>query len=302
MCRECSHLGPRGARGYAAPPTVKLFAHSANDGVRLLTAAALGCSFTLLLTSCGSDAHSTPPAVDERWAEPSLSAPSEERFLSRAELAERLADVLCNALASCCGEQGLGGIAADCRAAYQAEYERELADVSALAVAYDPFRAGACIANAAARLQGCSYQGLRAHLTACVNAFVGTRGIGEECTEDLECARQQGKEVYCASRHSSPNTCQLSLGPDEPCALEGCQAGLFCDLSTLTCQPQRASGDCSLQIDACSQDSACSPAFVCAPKLGAGEACQLSLQCESGACGADSRCVDSFADASYCSP
>jgi hypothetical protein len=275
-------------------------AHVTNASFRvLLTAArsvaAVSCCLSAL-SSCGSDSKN-PTTDHEHWAEPRLRPDPTEHPILLDDFATALADAFCSALDDCCAALTLGAGMSDCRDSVRTSYQDQVTQLASLAIDYDPWRAARCIELSTARLTGCSYLGLNAHAAACRQAFRGLKELGEPCQSDIECKTEEARPTYC----DRAGSCQPRLGEGAPCALEGCGAGLFCDLEVLSCQPQHESGDCSLQIDACAADSACSPALVCAPKLAQGAACQLSFQCESGACSDVGRCLDSFADADSCS-
>jgi hypothetical protein len=203
----------------------------------------------------------------------------------------------------CCQSAGLGSAGTDCEAQTLENYQDQLTVTSQRAVSYDPRAAARCVAAFTSFLQSCSYEGKAESDAACAAVFAGTRIIGESCDTDLECAHVAGSDVYCESDIGAhPNTCQQVVPQDGQCLLEGCAKGLFCDLSTLSCQPQVASGDCSLQFDTCSEDSACSPNLVCEPKLAPGEPCILSLQCRTEVCGSDGLCAGTLGNVDNCQP
>jgi hypothetical protein len=220
-----------------------------------------------------------------------------------AELAERLAAVGCQALAACCQAAALGTARPDCQAQAQADYQAQLTAWSERKVRYDPIAGARCLAAFTRFRRSCHYDGKPESDAACAAMFRGTQGFDQSCDRDDECAPASPPGVYCAGDLAVlPNTCQPALLEGAPCLLEGCARGLFCDLETLTCQPQQTGGTCSLQFEACAEETVCSPNGMCEPLLAAGQPCQLDLQCGSGVCTADARCAGSIASAALCVP
>lgn len=215
------------------------------------------------------------------------------------ELADRLARAYCDALTSCCHAAGLGPGSATCEQRARAAYQAQLDDNAALGLRYQPLAATRCVAAFTHFVLSCSYETRPASDAACGAVFQGTRALDEACDSDAQCAQVSGSGVYCAGNLGpQAHTCQRALGEGEQCLLEGCDQGLFCDFSVLTCQPQQTGGDC-FQFDACARGSACSPNNMCEPTLANGQSCVLDLQCESGSCG-DGGCAATFVNASSC--
>jgi hypothetical protein len=214
----------------------------------------------------------------------------------------RLAAAFCEALQACCETSGFGSGPAMCEERARANYESQLGGSVALGLRYQPLAAARCLAAFSRYLRTCSYDSRAASDAACGDVFQGTLALDQSCENDLQCAKVSGANVYCAGDLGPrAHTCQKAATEGEQCLLEGCDEGLFCDFSELTCVPQQTSGEC-FQFEACAPGTACSPDGAitsCAPLLENGAPCTLDLQCRSGRCG-DEGCLASFATPSSC--
>lgn len=252
------------------------------------------------LSGCGSASLESEEVPEDPGAARPVDSRSSLRPVPLAELAGRLAAALCQGLDACCHAAALGSAGAECLERTQADYENQLATSSARAVRYDPIAGARCVAAFTHFLNSCTYDTKPESDAACAGLFHGTQALDQGCESDAECAPAARPGVYCAGDLGPrANTCQLALLENEQCLLEGCARGLFCDLDTLTCQPQRTSGACA-QFEECADESACSPNGACEPKLASGEPCVLGLQCQNGVCAEDGRCAGSFANAGTC--
>ena len=269
-----------------------------NAVLRLIFALA---SAPAALAACGSatlDPDESRPAGAPDSPRP-VSDEVSFRGVPLDAFASRLADSFCQALRGCCQANGFGAGPAACEEQVLADYQAQISNKLALDLRYQPLAAARCVAAFTRYVQGCSYHGRPASDAACAEVFQGTRALGENCERGAQCAKVSGSGVYCAGALGlHPHTCQRALAETEECLLEGCDDGLFCDFSRLTCVPQQTDGAC-LQFEACAPGTACSPNGTCDPTLPDGAACILDLQCQSNQCG-DNGCAASFATRSSC--
>ena len=287
---------------------VMLRRHVSNAALRLVFATLAGTSSALF--ACGSVSVEPLDGPDAGAASENPRAPLPVGSTPALEgvpidaFAARLGHAFCEAMQSCCQALGLGSGPAMCEERAKASYQSQLNANIALRLRYQPLAAARCVSAFSRYMQGCSYEGRAASDAACRDVFQGTLALDESCESDAQCAKLSGATVYCAGDLGPrAHTCQRAAGEGEQCLLEGCDEGLFCDFSQLSCVPQQTTGEC-FQFEACAAGTACSPdgaTTSCAPLLENGEPCTLDLQCRSGRCG-DDGCSASFANPSSCAP
>lgn len=182
--------------------------------------------------------------------------------LSVDELSEAAVEAVCDWLVDC----GMMPDEETCRESLNmsdGEFNQIMADVEAGVILYDDEKAAECLASFAEA--ACEYDSAMDEPEACDEMFTGTRGTGETCYINEE----------CASASCSIEDCE----EDEVCCVGACQE---------SGGPIALGDECSLD-DECADGAFCdydweSETGVCAEKVGLGEECTSFEACSEGVC------------------
>lgn len=281
----------------------------------------LGCAEPAgeLAASGGTGGSSGPPAAGASGED--VRGGTAADVPAADEVAERLAQSYCAALATCCQTSSLPTDRAACQRAFLDVTDPHL--VPAPGLVYDPDAALRCEAALVA-FASCSapIPGIE---DDCARVFSGERALGEPCTEDRDCAGQPNDAEcgtvadlgrVCIDTSSSGST-HAALG--EPCAgtctdygdgSVGCgmtvtgstpvpegagncytNDGLRCGAGRV-CEPLAALGERCTTASDCTPEGTCTDG-ECVPRSELGEPCDdpwwvcaAGLRCVGGACGA----------------
>jgi hypothetical protein len=156
------------------------------------------------------------------------------------DVCQKLAPKLCAASQSCCMAAGFGYDANGCQATSIAECGKNVAEVEAGSMSFDPSNIDVCFAEYELLLQKCvlgvgDFFELLATLKPCNSIFQGTRPEGASCQRDAQCAASSNPSVYVSCEQSSQQcTHWMLLDENAKCQLgDGvtayCKPGLYCD-------------------------------------------------------------------------
>jgi len=218
-----------------------------------------------------------------------------------------LATGFCAAARACCAEAGQSLQALDTCEAGFAEQVDAVRLVTRGTVRLDESALAACADAYAGAAASCSLADVTAR---CHGILLGTRSVGETCTDVLECDRTEGDRV-CVVDRAGEGRCRATrrAGADASC-FGSCEMGVSCsstnfstDASTwlcyeadgLYCSPETAA--CAPIASAgapCDDDAACgSTAYCdgeCATRGGVNAACDFGYACMKGLVCTDGRC------------
>lgn len=243
----------------------------------------LGCASADL--EPGTERPCASPLLPQSCQKPATESPPEEVLLEA--LSAQLAAVFCQASADCCEQASRTLDVVECVRATEAAHREEFAFLAALSVRYDAAAAARCVQSRKALYARCDMPSSEQTDDPCADVFVGQLMAGAECESDMECARIEGAPAMCEPLDGSASSvCQARAPAGAQCVGDICQAGLYCDLFSASCQPRKQTGACPI-ITACAASAACSPQSQCEPRKAVGEPCQLSFQCESDWCNGD---------------
>jgi len=207
----------------------------------------------------------------------------------------------------CCVSSGFGFDAAQCTARAVIDCQKNVAEVQANTMTYDPTQIDACLAALGQAFQKCTldvgewYATLDA-IRPCSFVFAGQRPEGAECERDAQCAPSSDPNVF-VSCSDTTKKCVSSrrLGLGDACAvgdavLDFCGAGLFCDASLLGLPPYQGMCKTATPEGAkCNNlkpyDLECGAGFYCnkstavctKAKVG-GASCTETLECQTFQC------------------
>lgn len=235
-----------------------------------------------------------------------------EETVELGELRSKVADILCESLASCCKEVDVDFDAEVCWRVVSASVSQALR-LDPANVTYDGAAAARCLEQAQ-KDATCDDLGKMVRLAlspddsalphalpaSCRQAFFGKLPLGAPCESDFECAKpEDGADVVCSYAGRDSRTCQLYRS-----AGEGVVAGVAGD----TCERSCASiEDCYLGSDPSTlpvclySDGLGCYENICEPLAKLGEPCKFGLPCENGSYCDISVCVPQSAEGEACS-
>jgi len=281
-----------------------------------LILASAGCGNRGLRVPASSDARPSSDAATVDGGEATEAAADDT---AAAGFVERMAAVMCDAIAPCCASAGFAHDPAACTAdlAFRL-YDRFPNGLGGL-VRYDSAAEATCLKDVAETVGRCtgpsvlSGVGTEPALSDCARVIVGTVPLGGACSSSEDCDSSAGPVGCQTAPRSAEMRCVSQPPPDpvprpvlligQPCtamsSLESCdsycEAGTFCDV-TGTCAAKHASGTCADTCRAaCTDANYCDiTSHTCLPRIPAGAACsnysscaRPNVSCFSGVCAAD---------------
>ncbi len=256
--------------------------------------------------------------------------------VERSELPAAVANVMCGSLGSCCKSSSFAFDEAACRRQQTAVLADELSRFDPKNVSYDAQAAGDCLAALAAHIECGRIDDSSANAT-CQKIFSGKLGLGEVCTDSMECARPAaGGSAFC---ETTPNdavvkVCMQQAGSagvhgkkgqscNGSCEGDNCSIaaepvpgdtatptqpvlcyqsdGLYCSSSGV-CEALLGRGQPCTDFASCTADLFCDlTTGACAAPLALGASCNSSYECQSHYCTDDtSRCAERTVTSAQC--
>jgi hypothetical protein len=235
-------------------------------------------------------------------------------------LPSEYANAYCDQIGPCCRSATIPFDPASCRDGFRQLLQSSIDAARRELYAYDATAAGECLRGLDVPDDGCfSAEGTGAS-PICDEVFAGTLAPGDECLDDLECARSPRGSASCdeddegvrrctQERRGSPGsacnwTCR-ELGTARFCSGTGSEPEPYVDVRCFTSDGLHCSdgGRCEQLAglgDPCTGDDACEDALycdfeadLCSEPKGEGAECSSSDECQGGL-----RCGDEL----VCSP
>ncbi len=232
----------------------------------------------------------------------------------------KVAPQICSAAESCCNTAGFGYDANGCQAASIFQCGKDVAEVKAGTMTFDPSKIDACLAEYQKLLAKCvlsiaDFFSLLEGLAPCNSIFQGNLPEGAACQRDAQCALPGTPNTYVGcdegtktcvhwTRLAEGAQCQLGDG-----VTDYCETGLYCDVNLVgsppfngTCKQATALGakcdgtnpynlECGLGYYCNASTSLCTVAKVGGASCTTGIECQ-TFDCEAGKCTAQEPLVD----------
>jgi len=226
-------------------------------------------------------------------------------LVPQAAYVDRVVAAYCGGLATCCGSRGFAFSPPLCDA-----FLRPAIETCPDGTVYDARAAGDCVSATQTGYGAC----LEAHPAACEKVCVGTRGAGEPCTTDEQCAATAIGAPFCVwgSGGSATGYCSVPVAvkQGDPC-LETCSgtgedAGCLSNLTDfLTNSPAQRPACLKAEGAACTSGECVDGAHCvdsrCQAPVPIGGACTLPGVCVDGAyCTVDNVCAARKADGEPC--
>jgi len=229
---------------------------------------------------------------------------------------------VCAMRKDCCTKQGAFD-QAGCEAYELAQCGKDVAEVKAGTMAFDPTNIDACLAKLGPAVQKCEfaltdYEALTKDLALC-NIFTGKKKTGEACERDNQCADgPAGTATGCDEKTKVCTTTTFGKLGDACSFKEGatvfCGAGLYCDADLAA---QKTDGTCKTATalgGACDKtkvlDLSCALGNYCDKTTGtcvvgktAGATCATAIDCASVSCDATKKTCnppDTLVDTQQC--
>ena len=241
--------------------------------------------------------------------------------IPKAELPGKVANLLCDSMATCCKNSGFTVSTADCKSYYVQQLGESLNENDPSRVVYDAQAAGDCLAAVSGKIQCGEVD--EDDAPACERIFRGTVAAGQPCNESQECAFIGGERASCESpdgiaqavctARSSGSSTPAARGKLGEACIGTCEEG-ECDFGVVAPAPGPGvpvpqpdpvicyrddglfcnAGTCASLVNLngpCSDYAACQGTAFCdfnvqlclAPRPN-GETCQSSNECQSGHC------------------
>ena len=217
------------------------------------------------------------------------------------ELVSKMAEAACSGLGTCCNHHGFSFDRSSCESSFVSRVEPNLPSLER--ISYDGQAAGQCLEQARSVYANCG-TGDRGLADACEKVFTGTQPAGAPCQNSEECATAGGSEAWCdrenettegvcvvepaAARGALKGPCNGScvdgscsgIAPQGELILCHNEDGLYCELTSRTCQPTQAEGGPCDSSEACHKDLYCDSASgACSRKKPDGAACTEWDEC-----------------------
>ena len=273
-------------------------------------AASVMAAATLLLLACGGDSDGPSPSdatpaaggMDGgagAGAGGVIGMPSGP--VPEGDFASLYAEALCaeGALANCCRTNGLAYDRSQCTSVGEGLAQLALNKGRSKGLAYDPMRAGACVAAVRAYVRSCGSGATDDD--SCDGLFIGNKEPGAACDDSNECRPSAEGEVRCnnwSSMGQSGSLCQVvkpvGLGgactskssTPPPATVSNCQENqdLYCDSQSSSCRSMPKAGEAC--FISCARSAFCKVGR-CVERADVGGACDsdsfFNAQCVDGA-------------------
>jgi hypothetical protein len=200
------------------------------------------------------------------------------------------AHALCDGIQPCCAQVGYAYDGPTCLANAQAELQQEISDESGKGGIYDANAAGACVAQLRAQAGACANPPPGSTMTDCPPIYVGTKKMGEACTQSADCAASPDGRLECSTTttltgtgtQTSSGICVLfknTAAKGDPCG------GSSSSGMPLTVQANCESNDSPLYCDFANTHTCIDRIAIGQPCNGSG--CAIGAYCNAGTCAAD---------------
>jgi len=222
-----------------------------------------------------------------------------------AEVCQKTAPIGCEMSRSCCEKSGFGYQPSGCEAHAISECQKNVAEVEAGTMTYDPSAIDACLPALDSLLDRCviGYAELFESLDAlktCSRIWQGQRPLGASCDRDVQCALSADPDVFVSCDRDIKICIQARrLAENAACqawfdAPDFCGAGLYCDAALVppysgVCRPAVLEGQSCNAVKAynleCGAGFYCNKATsLCTRGKAGGTDCGESFECQSYQC------------------
>jgi hypothetical protein len=223
------------------------------------------------------------------------------------DVCQKTAPIGCALDQPCCTQSGFGFDQNGCVQAAVDSCMKDVAEVKAGTMKFDPSGVDACIANLKPYLQECVIKSnemfpLFDALAPCQSIWIGTLPAGAACERDEQCAPTGDPYVFVSCDDTS-KTCRhfARLGLNQPCELSdnapgACDTGLYCDAALIGVPPYQGMCRAATAIGApCNTfkpyNLECGFGFYCNQSTGVctsakigGASCAETVECQTLTC------------------